>query len=30
MHGTASLPFQPGEHRWIAVKAIGFRRNEVV
>jgi adenine-specific DNA-methyltransferase len=30
MRGTVSFPFQPGEHRRIAVKVIDFRGNEVV
>jgi adenine-specific DNA-methyltransferase len=30
MCGTVSFPFQPGEHRRIAVKIIDFRGNEVV
>lgn len=30
MRGTASFPFQPGEHKRIAVKVIDFRGNEVV
>ncbi|MDW8012707.1 MAG: hypothetical protein RMJ47_06965 [Bacteroidota bacterium] len=30
MRGTVSFPFQPGEHRCIAVKVIDFRGNEVV
>jgi len=30
MRGTVSLPFEPGEHRRIAVKVIDFRGNEVV
>jgi adenine-specific DNA-methyltransferase len=30
MRGTTSFPFQPGEHRQIAVKLIDFRGNEVV
>ncbi|MFZ2359055.1 MAG: hypothetical protein WA040_06895 [Anaerolineae bacterium] len=28
--GRVSLPFQPGEHRRIAVKVIDQRRNEVM
>jgi adenine-specific DNA-methyltransferase len=30
MRGTISFPFEPGEHRRIAVKVIDFRGNEVV
>jgi DNA modification methylase len=30
MRGTVSFPFQPGEHRRIAVKVVDFRGNEVV
>jgi len=30
MRGTVSFPFEPGEHRRIAVKVIDFRGNEVV
>jgi adenine-specific DNA-methyltransferase len=30
MRGTVSFPFQPGEHKRIAVKVIDFRGNEVV
>jgi adenine-specific DNA-methyltransferase len=30
MQGTDSFPFQPGEHKRIAVKVIDFRGNEVV
>jgi hypothetical protein len=30
MRGTVSFPFQPGQHRRIAVKVIDFRGNEVV
>ncbi|MCS6926525.1 MAG: hypothetical protein NZ578_11560 [Candidatus Binatia bacterium] len=30
MRSTTSFPFQPGEHRRIAVKVIDFRGNEVV
>jgi adenine-specific DNA-methyltransferase len=30
MQGTVSFPFQPGEHKRIAVKVIDFRGNEVV
>jgi hypothetical protein len=30
MLGTASFPFEPGEHQRIAVKMIDFRGNEVV
>jgi len=30
MRGTVSFPFQPSEHRRIAVKVIDFRGNEVV
>ena len=30
MRGTESFPFQPGEHKRIAVKVIDFRGNEVV
>jgi adenine-specific DNA-methyltransferase len=30
MRGITSFPFQPGEHRRIAVKVIDFRGNEVV
>ena len=30
MRGTTSFPFQPGEHKRIAVKVIDFRGNEVV
>ncbi|WP_269431619.1 DUF559 domain-containing protein [Chthonomonas calidirosea] len=30
MQGTISFPFQPGEHKRIAVKVIDFRGNEVV
>jgi adenine-specific DNA-methyltransferase len=30
MRGTVSFPFQPGEHRRIAVKVTDFRGNEVV
>jgi adenine-specific DNA-methyltransferase len=30
MWGTVSFPFQPGEHKRIAVKVIDFRGNEVV
>jgi len=30
MRGTVSFPFQPGDHRRIAVKVIDFRGNEVV
>jgi adenine-specific DNA-methyltransferase len=30
MRGTVSFPFEPGEHRLIAVKVIDFRGNEVV
>ncbi len=30
MRGTISFPFQPGEHKRIAVKVIDFRGNEVV
>ncbi|MFA0749979.1 MAG: hypothetical protein SLRJCFUN_000382 [Candidatus Fervidibacter sp.] len=30
MRDTGSFPFQPGEHRRIAVKVIDFRGNEVV
>jgi adenine-specific DNA-methyltransferase len=29
MRGTVSFPFEPGEHRRIAVKVIDFRGNEV-
>lgn len=30
MRGTESFPFEPGEHKRIAVKVIDFRGNEVV
>jgi len=30
MRGTVSFPFQPGQHRRIAVKVIDFRGNEVI
>jgi len=30
MRGTVSFPFQPGEHRRIAVKVIDVRGNEVI
>lgn len=30
MRGTVSFPFEPGEHKRIAVKVIDFRGNEVV
>jgi adenine-specific DNA-methyltransferase len=30
MRGTVSFPFEPGQHRRIAVKVIDFRGNEVV
>jgi len=30
MGGTVSFPFEPGEHKRIAVKVINFRGNEVV
>jgi adenine-specific DNA-methyltransferase len=30
MRSTVSFPFEPGEHRRIAVKVIDFRGNEVV
>jgi len=30
MRGTVSFPFQPGDHKRIAVKVIDFRGNEVV
>jgi adenine-specific DNA-methyltransferase len=30
MRGTVSFPFEPGEHKKIAVKVIDFRGNEVV
>jgi adenine-specific DNA-methyltransferase len=30
MRGTESFPFQPGNHKRIAVKVIDFRGNEVV
>jgi len=30
MRGTVSFPFEPGEHRRIAVKVIDFRGNEVI
>jgi adenine-specific DNA-methyltransferase len=30
MCGTASFPFQPGQHKRVAVKVIDFRGNEVV
>ena len=29
MRGTVSFPFEPGEHKRIAVKVIDFRGNEV-
>lgn len=30
MRGTVSFPFQPGEHRRIAVEVIDVRGNEVM
>jgi adenine-specific DNA-methyltransferase len=30
MRGTESFPFEPGEHKQIAVKVIDFRGNEVM